>query len=77
MRLNAYATSGTSPTHSISWHLCSFCFFPFSFVKRFPDLLTERRKAEERSGLVLSETGSDHLHVIAEEVSRVPELCIG
>jgi hypothetical protein len=26
---------------------------------------------------VLSETGSDHLHVIAEEVSRVAELCIG
>ena len=24
-----------------------------------------------------SETGSDHLHVIAEEVSRVAELCIG
>jgi hypothetical protein len=23
------------------------------------------------------ETGSDHLHVIAEEVSRVAELCIG
>jgi hypothetical protein len=29
------------------------------------------QKAEERSGVVLSETGSDHLHVIAEEVSRV------
>jgi hypothetical protein len=27
--------------------------------------------------VVLSETGSDHLHVIAEEVSRVAELCIG
>ena len=27
--------------------------------------------------MVLSETGSDHLHVIAEEVSRVAELCIG
>jgi hypothetical protein len=26
---------------------------------------------------VLSETGSDHLPVIAEEVSRVAELCIG
>ncbi len=26
---------------------------------------------------VLSETGSNHLHVIAEEVSRVAELCIG
>jgi hypothetical protein len=24
-----------------------------------------------------SETGSEHLHVIAEEVSRVAELCIG
>ena len=24
-----------------------------------------------------SETGSDHLHVIAEEASRVAELCIG
>ena len=24
-----------------------------------------------------SETGSDHLHTIAEEVSRVAELCIG
>jgi hypothetical protein len=23
-----------------------------------------------------SETGSDHLHVIAEEVSRVAELCV-
>jgi hypothetical protein len=27
--------------------------------------------------VVLSQTGSDHLHVIAEEVSRVAELCIG
>ena len=27
--------------------------------------------------VVLSETGPDHLHVIAEEVSRVAELCIG
>jgi hypothetical protein len=27
--------------------------------------------------VVLKETGSDHLHVIAEEVSRVAELCIG
>ena len=35
------------------------------------------QKAEKRSGVVLSETGSDHLHVIAEEVSRVAELCIG
>jgi hypothetical protein len=26
--------------------------------------------------VVLSETGPDHLHVIAEEVSRVAELCI-
>jgi hypothetical protein len=26
---------------------------------------------------MLSETVSDHLHVIAEEVSRVAELCIG
>ena len=26
---------------------------------------------------VLSETGSDHLHVISEEVMRVTELCIG
>jgi hypothetical protein len=26
---------------------------------------------------VLSKTGSDHLPVIAEEVSRVAELCIG
>jgi hypothetical protein len=26
---------------------------------------------------LLSETGSDHLHVIAEEISRVGELCIG
>ena len=31
------------------------------------------RKAEERSGVVLSETGSDNLHVIAGEVSRVAE----
>jgi hypothetical protein len=35
------------------------------------------RKAEQRSGVVLSETVSDHLDVIAEEVSRVAELCIG
>jgi hypothetical protein len=34
------------------------------------------QKAEERSGVILSETGSDHLHVITEEVSRVAELCI-
>ena len=34
-------------------------------------------KAEKRSGVVLSETGSEHLHVIAEEVSRVAALCIG
>jgi len=34
------------------------------------------QKAQERSGVVLSDTGSDHLHVIAEEVSRVAELCI-
>jgi hypothetical protein len=34
------------------------------------------QKAEKRSGAVLSETGSPHLHVIAEEVSRVAELCI-
>ena len=27
--------------------------------------------------MVLSETGPEHLHVIAEEVSRVAELCIG
>jgi hypothetical protein len=27
--------------------------------------------------VVLSETRSDHLHVIAEEVSCVAELCIG
>jgi hypothetical protein len=27
--------------------------------------------------VLLSETGSDHLHVIAEEVSRVAEPCIG
>ena len=27
--------------------------------------------------MVLSETGSDHLHVIADEVSRVAVLCIG
>jgi hypothetical protein len=26
---------------------------------------------------MLRETGSDHLHVIAQEVSRVAELCIG
>jgi putative ABC transport system permease protein len=32
---------------------------------------------EEHSGSVLTETGSGHLHVIAEEVGRVAELCIG
>ena len=31
------------------------------------------RKAEERSGVVLSETGLDNLHVIAGELSRVAE----
>jgi hypothetical protein len=35
------------------------------------------QKAEKRSGAVLRETGSDHLLAIAEEVSRVAELCIG
>jgi hypothetical protein len=35
------------------------------------------RKAEKRSGVLLSESGSVHLHVIVKEVSRVAELCIG
>jgi hypothetical protein len=35
-----------------------------------------RFRPGQRSGVVLSETGPDHLHVIAEEVSRVMELCI-
>ncbi len=36
-----------------------------------------RFRPGQRSGAVLSETGSEHLHVIADEVSRVAELCIG
>ena len=39
--------------------------------------MTQRASLSPPIALVLSETGSDHLHVIAEEVSRVAELCIG
>ncbi len=33
-------------------------------------------KTEERCGVVLSNSGADFLHIIAEEVNRVAERCI-
>ena len=47
------------------------------FVYRCTHVRCLRVRPGQRSGVVLSETGSDHLHVIADEVSRVAVLCIG
>jgi hypothetical protein len=46
-------------------------------VYRCSDVRCLRIRSGQRSAVVLTETGSNHLHTIADEVSRVAELCIG